>query len=241
MDEKKLTKKQLKAAKFRSKDKSEVEPTDNQKIINKKSKRKSEKSEIADSAETDEKIIDQQIPKKQKTKCETVAPEIEQNEEETETNLDEAPKKQRYLVFIGNLSYDTTQEQVREFFKATRPISIRLITDKITKRPKGFGFMEFDSPVFLKKALQFHKMELNGRKINVEFTVGGGGNSDARKAKINDKRKNLESERFTASANKNSKSENGSTAEPEFNNGDSLASNQPKNNARKRGKRGARK
>lgn len=57
-----------------------------------------------------------------------------------------------------------------------------------------------------------HQSSISGRKINVELTAGGGGNSEARRAKIEAQRKKLNDEREKAAKNKRVKegeSENG--------------------------------
>ncbi|KAK9702215.1 hypothetical protein K7432_011344 [Basidiobolus ranarum] len=112
----------------------------------------------------------------------------------------EPPKKKiakhRFIVFVGNLPYETTKENLTKHFETAGGIkSVRLITDKQTNKPKGFAFLEFDDPECLKKALFFHHTFFNRRKINVELTAGGGGQSEARKNKLTEKNAKLEEER----------------------------------------------
>ena len=46
-------------------------------------------------------------------------------------------------LYVGNMPYDTTQEQIRELFaQAGEVTEVSLITDRETGRPKGFGFVE---------------------------------------------------------------------------------------------------
>ncbi len=46
-------------------------------------------------------------------------------------------------LYVGNMSYDTTQEQIRELFSQAGEVSeVSIITDRETGRPKGFGFVE---------------------------------------------------------------------------------------------------
>ncbi|KAI7904982.1 uncharacterized protein BX663DRAFT_501264, partial [Cokeromyces recurvatus] len=103
----------------------------------------------------------------------------------------------RYIIFIGNLPYTTTKEELEIHFKSAGEIkSIRLMTDKITKKPKGFAFMEFENAKDLNKALAFHHTLFKKRQINVELTAGGGGNkSDVRKEKLKKKNERLAEER----------------------------------------------
>jgi RNA recognition motif-containing protein len=46
-------------------------------------------------------------------------------------------------IYVGNLSYDTTEEEIREEFAEYGVVeSVALITDRYTGQPKGFGFIE---------------------------------------------------------------------------------------------------
>lgn len=99
--------------------------------------------------------------------------------------------------------------------------TVRLLTPKAPssaaaggKPPasKGCAFLEFTTATGLQSALRLHHSSLSGRKINVELTAGGGGNSATRKAKIEAQRKRLTDEREKAAKNKRLKegeSENG--------------------------------
>lgn len=72
-------------------------------------------------------------------------------------------------IYVGNLSYDTTEDELREFFNQYGTIEeMRLITDYQTGRSKGFGFITFSSEDEGKSALDAHDHELGGRKLNVK-------------------------------------------------------------------------
>ena len=96
----------------------------------------------------------------------------------------------RYLLFLGNLSYKSTAEEIKAFFEqeGASVVAVRISTDKKTKKPKGFAFCELDSAESLEIALGMHQTKFGGRKINVELTAGGGGHkSEKRKLKIKEK------------------------------------------------------
>ncbi|GAA5799657.1 hypothetical protein EDC94DRAFT_598140 [Helicostylum pulchrum] len=103
----------------------------------------------------------------------------------------------RYIVFVGNLPYATTVEELEKHFEHVEDIkSTRLLTDKATGKPKGFAFMEFEHSKDLNKALAFHHTFFKKRQINVELTAGGGGNkSETRKEKLKVKNERLTEER----------------------------------------------
>jgi len=49
-------------------------------------------------------------------------------------------------IYVGNLSYDVTEEELRQEFEAFGKVeSVNIITDKYSGRPKGFGFVEMAS------------------------------------------------------------------------------------------------
>ena len=49
-------------------------------------------------------------------------------------------------IYVGNLSSETTEEELRQEFEAFGEVeSVNIITDKYSGRPKGFGFVEMAS------------------------------------------------------------------------------------------------
>ena len=49
-------------------------------------------------------------------------------------------------IYVGNLSYEVTEEELRQEFLAFGEVeSVNIITDKYSGRPKGFGFVEMAS------------------------------------------------------------------------------------------------
>jgi RNA recognition motif-containing protein len=66
-------------------------------------------------------------------------------------------------VYVGNLSYNTTEGTLRTLFAEYGEIeSINLITDRDTGRPKGFGFVEMATD----QAAQAAISALNGKSID---------------------------------------------------------------------------
>ena len=74
-------------------------------------------------------------------------------------------------LYVGNLSYNATEEQLRELFSQAGTIKeIALIMDRDTRRPKGFGFVEMSTQVEAEKAIEmFNEHELDGRRIMVNL------------------------------------------------------------------------
>ena len=49
-------------------------------------------------------------------------------------------------IYVGNLSYEVTEEELQQEFKAFGEVaSVSILTDKFSGRPKGFGFVEMAS------------------------------------------------------------------------------------------------
>jgi nucleolar protein 6 len=101
-----------------------------------------------------------------------------------------AKKKVRFILFVGNLPHGFTEEEVASHFEAASPSGIRT--------RKGYAFLEFagdQASSQLNIALRLHHTTIRGRKINVELTVGGGGNSANRRQKLKEKNDQLQKER----------------------------------------------
>ena len=72
-------------------------------------------------------------------------------------------------LFVGSLPFATTSDQLREMFaKAGQVVEANVVTDKMTGRSRGFGFVEMASDEDAKKAItKLNGIDLEGRKIFV--------------------------------------------------------------------------
>lgn len=72
-------------------------------------------------------------------------------------------------MFVGNLNYETTQNQITDLFsEAGSIVDVYLPADRNTGRPRGFAFVEFSSPEEAEAAIEkFNDYELGGRKLRV--------------------------------------------------------------------------
>lgn len=174
-DPAKLTKKQKKALDFRQKKSKDSTEEDTSATAEKGSKKRA-----ADADGTPE--ISEEPKKKRKTR---------RGKKGKGVNEGKGP---RFILFVGNLPYNITQPELVSHFKNSNPDRIRIRQDK------GIAFMEFDNDSReiqskMELALRMHHSTLRNRKINVELTVGGGGNSDNRVNKLKEKNEKLEDER----------------------------------------------
>jgi len=83
-------------------------------------------------------------------------------------------KKNTYVLFLGQLPYDVTEDDVRKHFADCGIIdAVRLLTKEGSNAPRGIGYIEFSDNQAHKRGLMLHHSKLKGRQINVEFTSRG--------------------------------------------------------------------
>ena len=72
-------------------------------------------------------------------------------------------------VYVGSLPYATTDAKLEEIFSQYGTVeSARIITDKLTGRSKGFGFVQMSSGLEAQNAIQaLNGSELDGRSLTV--------------------------------------------------------------------------
>lgn len=85
-------------------------------------------------------------------------------------------------LYVGNLSYQTTSDDLRESFASFGDIAeLKLITDRDTGRSKGFAFVTYETNEAAEAALSLNDTTLDGRQIKVNYAKegqqrsGGGG------------------------------------------------------------------
>jgi RNA recognition motif-containing protein len=90
-------------------------------------------------------------------------------------------------LFVGNLSFQTTEQELSDLFGQVGKVeSVSIITDRMTGRSKGFGFVEMDNDAAETAITKFNGTDLSGRKLTVNEARplvkrdggGGGGRRD---------------------------------------------------------------
>jgi cold-inducible RNA-binding protein len=72
-------------------------------------------------------------------------------------------------LYVGNLSYDTTDDGLREAFESVGPVrDATVMTDRYSGRSRGFGFVEMETEEAATEAVaQLNETVLDGRTIRV--------------------------------------------------------------------------
>jgi len=93
--------------------------------------------------------------------------------------------------YVGNMSYDTTEDSLRALFAGVGGVeSVNIITDRMSGRPRGFGFVEMATEEDAQTAIsQLNGTTLDDRQINVaearpqrpRSDRGGGGRGGGRR------------------------------------------------------------
>jgi cold-inducible RNA-binding protein len=94
-------------------------------------------------------------------------------------------------IFVGNLSFGTTESAVRSLFEAYGTVErVSIVTDRDTGQARGFGFVEMSANADADRAIAaLNGKEVDGRALNVNearpktergFGGGGGGGGQRR-------------------------------------------------------------
>jgi RNA recognition motif-containing protein len=86
-------------------------------------------------------------------------------------------------LYVGNLPFSMTENDLTDLFaQAGNVARVQMINDRVTGRPRGFGFVEMGTAEEAQAAIaKFHGQEVNGRALTVnearpmEPREGGGG------------------------------------------------------------------
>lgn len=83
-------------------------------------------------------------------------------------------------VYVGNLSYTATEDDLRGFFSDCGSIAeVAIPHDRNTRRPRGFAFVSFEDASGASKAIEKNGVEFMGRTLKIsaaeQKAQGGGG------------------------------------------------------------------
>ncbi len=130
----------------------DIDPTTQPQMKKKKVKDSEKSGEKSQDKSPKKTGVDRPSKKKKKTpEGEEATPSEGHNVGEVVTSKNQKRKKQKfqgYTLFIGNLSYDTTVEDIQNHFAKCGTIkNVRLPLEKVTNQPRGFGYIEVEEHV----------------------------------------------------------------------------------------------
>lgn len=89
----------------------------------------------------------------------------EQNKEQDPVESEEKDKRS---IFVGNVDYSASTEELREIFKECGGIErVTIPIDKHSMQPKGYAYIEFSDPTSVFKAQSLNDKTFKGRKLKV--------------------------------------------------------------------------
>lgn len=76
----------------------------------------------------------------------------------------------KQTLFIGNLAFKSSERELRKLFgQCGEVFSIRLMTDKVTRKPRGYGFIEMDRNGAKRAMAELNEHEFMGRDLRVSL------------------------------------------------------------------------
>jgi nucleolin len=86
----------------------------------------------------------------------------------------DAPAGESSTLFVGNMSFQASEDSVRDFFHKCGPIvSVRIAVGD-DGRNRGFAHVEFENPEAAKSALKLGGQEMDGRQVRLDISAGRG-------------------------------------------------------------------
>lgn len=97
-----------------------------------------------------------------------------------DAQMKEAAEKSGRSVFVGNIPYEATDEEIKDIFGQAGPVlSFRLVYDRESGKPKGYGFCEYKDQETAQSAMRnLNGTELHGRQLRVDSAASQKGAND---------------------------------------------------------------
>ena len=72
-------------------------------------------------------------------------------------------------IYVGNIAFSSTEDELRELFARHGAVrSVKLINDRVTGKPRGFGFVEMEDDAGANAAIEaLNGAEVGGRQLRV--------------------------------------------------------------------------
>jgi len=90
------------------------------------------------------------------------------------------PRSPPFTAYVGNLPFDTEDDDVMKMFARNTVKEVRLLKDKETGHFKGFGYVEFETAEGLIEALKMNEKIVRGRPIKIDVATTAGNRDQSR-------------------------------------------------------------
>ncbi|KAL3301923.1 RNA binding protein [Colletotrichum asianum] len=201
-EKKKKKDKKSKKAKTEEEEEAAAPAAEEVKEEKKSKKEKKDKKKEAKPETNGEEKSKKKDKKSKKTKEEPTASAPAPAAEEQEEEPAEGGKREKYIVFVGNLPYTANKESISAHFSAYNPSAVRCLNkDNNPNVCRGIAFLEFSNGSNMRTCLdKMHHTEFDdglspARRINLELSAGGGGKSKFRREKIKSRNVQLDENR----------------------------------------------
>lgn len=85
-------------------------------------------------------------------------------------------------IYVGNLPYSATEEALQQLFEEYGPVfSVKLVTDRVVGRPRGFGFVNMGGESARQAISHLNGFEFGGRPLRVHEAHDRRGRRPARR------------------------------------------------------------
>jgi hypothetical protein len=89
-------------------------------------------------------------------------------DERRQTRTSTVPSGETVSLYVGNLAYNAQRNALHELFAQYGQVSsVRIMTDRATRRPRGYAFVEMDSNAAQQAIAQLDNTEFCGRTLRV--------------------------------------------------------------------------
>merc|ERR1712063_21341 len=135
-------------------------------------------SESSEEVEVPEQESD--VESDQESSQEEEAPAVGQKRKlEQKDNGDAKKSRQVTTMFVGNLPWSASEDEIREFFGDLEISDLRMMTDQQTGNFKGFCYVDFADQQNAEKAFALAGSDYGGREIKVDYTQAAATNNNA--------------------------------------------------------------
>ena len=133
-----------------------------------------EEDEDEEEEEEEEEDEDEEEEEEEDDKAKVITAQSQKATGKPQQNKEQEAKKKRFVLFVGNLPFSITEEELKKHFltKASQIVDIRIPKKDNTNLSRGFAYVELGNTTDYEKALSLNHSFVKGRRINVQYSGG---------------------------------------------------------------------